>query len=131
MKATYTRLRSGGWGVRVEGDRPAPGAEIAVLKKNGAMRREKVATVVWSDDQQGLHLCTLADGRPENSNGNGHAPAAAPVGPPWVAFEPREVEKLHAVARRLFSEDRLDGDAMRDLAQTIEAVLRGGVEVRP
>lgn len=38
--------------------------------------------------------------------------------------EPWQLEGLRRVMKRLYSEDRMTGDEMRDAAQTIEAILR-------
>lgn len=39
------------------------------------------------------------------------------------------LERLNRVAKRLYTEDRLNGDEMRDLAHTITAVTRTCLDV--
>jgi len=40
------------------------------------------------------------------------------------AIETDEVQKLRQIAKILFREDRLDGDAQRDMAQTLASVIK-------
>lgn len=51
----------------------------------------------------------------------------------FYAVDEDQLAKLRAVAKRLYTEDRLDGDGMRDLAHTIAAVTQvaGEIEVPP
>jgi len=55
--ATYTKLRSGDWGVRVEGT-AAKGDTITVTKKSGETKQETVRAVVWTGN--GVTLCAIA-----------------------------------------------------------------------
>jgi hypothetical protein len=49
MKATYTKLKNGTWGLRVESAGPVGVGEcITVAKKDGSTREEVVHAVVWS-----------------------------------------------------------------------------------
>jgi hypothetical protein len=57
MSATYTKLKDGSWGIRVEGDRPVPGEAVTVKTRFGNQRREQVETVLWSGGN--IHLCTV------------------------------------------------------------------------
>lgn len=57
MTATYTKLRSGDWGIRVEGEIHA-GNSILVEKKSGETKTETVNRVIWSGN--GISLCTIA-----------------------------------------------------------------------
>lgn len=41
----------------------------------------------------------------------------------FAGIEATQLERLRAVAKRLYTEDRLNGDEMRDLAHTITSVL--------
>lgn len=41
----------------------------------------------------------------------------------FAALETGQLDRLRAVAKRLYTEDRLNGDAMRDLAHVITSVL--------
>lgn len=65
MDATYTKLKSGDWGLRVAG-KPAPGDTVSVNKKSGGSDERIVARVLWTGDQDGktVSLCTIgsADG---------------------------------------------------------------------
>jgi hypothetical protein len=56
MKATYTKLRSGEWGIRVEGN-PKIGQTLTVIKKSGESRNETIAKIVWSGG--GVSLCAI------------------------------------------------------------------------
>lgn len=55
--ATYTKLQSGSWGVRVTGDTPKRGQTVTVTKKDGGTKREIIVRVVWSGN--GVHLCAI------------------------------------------------------------------------
>src|SRR3954465_9181542 len=54
--ATYTKLKSGEWGVRVEG-KPTTGCRITVMTKSGASKVETIGKVLWSGN--GVSLCTI------------------------------------------------------------------------
>ena len=56
MVATYSRLKSGNWGVRVRLDNPfeeAPKGTIEVTKKDGSTKQETLKTLVWSGEFDG------------------------------------------------------------------------------
>lgn len=55
--ATYTKLKSGEWGVRVDGTAKA-GTTVAVKKKDGTTKSERIVKVVWSGN--GISLCAIA-----------------------------------------------------------------------
>lgn len=55
--ATYTKLRSGDWGIRVQGEATA-GQQITVEKKSGERKVETIATIVWAGN--GVTLCAIA-----------------------------------------------------------------------
>jgi hypothetical protein len=56
--ASYVRLRSGAWGARVGVPPvPEPGAELAVVTRAGATRKERVRAVVWACED--FALCSL------------------------------------------------------------------------
>jgi len=59
MTTTYTKLKSGEWGVRMAGT-PKVGARVSVSKKDGSTKTETIARVVWSGD--GISLCAIAKG---------------------------------------------------------------------
>lgn len=63
MIATYAKLRSGEWGVRVVSDRkPSSGDVVIVRERSGVNRTEMIERVIWTG--QGVALCTLR--RPQN-----------------------------------------------------------------
>lgn len=49
----------------------------------------------------------------------------------FYAVDEDQIARLRAVAKRLYTEERLDGDGMRDLAHTIASVTQvaGEIEV--
>lgn len=61
MATTFTKLRSGGWGIRVEGERPQDGARVNVTKKDGSATTVVVARVIWTDETGKLHLAAIED----------------------------------------------------------------------
>lgn len=60
MKATYTKLNSGDWGIRVEGA-PEAGAEVTVSKKDGSEKIETVTAVIWQGE--GIAICSIEQAR--------------------------------------------------------------------
>lgn len=38
-----------------------------------------------------------------------------------------DIRKLDQAAKRLYTEDRMDGDTMRDMAQVLDAIRRGAL----
>lgn len=56
MSASYTKLRDGSWGVRVQASQP-PSGSINVTTKAGKVKSETVHKVLWSAD--GIHLCSV------------------------------------------------------------------------
>ncbi|MGH8519867.1 MAG: hypothetical protein ACREU9_00175 [Gammaproteobacteria bacterium] len=65
MKATYTKLRTGAWGVRVNGN-PKKGDRIAVTKKSGETKTETIGNIIWSGD--GITLCAIEPSTSESSS---------------------------------------------------------------
>lgn len=59
MRATYAKLTSGKWGVRVTGAVPSPGTTVVVTKKDGSTRTEVIEKVVWQGE--GVALCTIRE----------------------------------------------------------------------
>lgn len=57
MAASYTKLKSGEWGIRVQGETVSEGATVVVKKKDGTTKQETVAKVVWSGG--GVSLCAI------------------------------------------------------------------------
>ena len=57
MNATYTKLKSGAWGIRVEGT-VRDGAVVPVRKKSGEVKNETVVKVLWTGN--GISLCAIS-----------------------------------------------------------------------
>jgi hypothetical protein len=57
MSATYTKLKSGEWGVRVQGDARV-GQVVTVKKRDGTTKTETIEKVVWSGN--GISLCAVS-----------------------------------------------------------------------
>lgn len=57
--ATYTKLQSGNWGIRLTGSEsiPAPGDKVTVSKKDGTTKLEIVDKLVHQGD--GYALCSI------------------------------------------------------------------------
>ena len=53
---TYTKLKTGDWGLRIQGS-VKPGDAVTVSKKNGDVKRETVGKVVWTGN--GISLATI------------------------------------------------------------------------
>jgi len=47
--ASFTKLRSGDWGIRVEGLLVRPGDRVTVRRKDWTRTEEVVSRVVWRD----------------------------------------------------------------------------------
>lgn len=56
MEATYSKLRDGSWGVKIQGDAKA-GEVVNVRKKDGTAKSEMIHSVVWSGG--GVSLCSI------------------------------------------------------------------------
>lgn len=69
---TYTKLKSGEWGVRVEG-KAAPGESVSVKTKAGKTKSETVLSVLWTgtDRQSGrpVSLCAIKQRAPQSRAG--------------------------------------------------------------
>lgn len=57
MSATYTKLRSGEWGIRST-EPVCAGQTVLVTKRSGERNPETVGRVVWSGD--GVVLCSIS-----------------------------------------------------------------------
>jgi hypothetical protein len=68
MKASYTKLKSGAWGVRVEG-MVSDGQSITVRKKDGSEKSETIEKVLWAG--QGVSLCAIK--QVSNAGHSGHS----------------------------------------------------------
>lgn len=64
---TYTKLKSGVWGVRVRDDEPKVGQVVEVEKKDGEIREETIAKVVDAVNGYGgrWYLCEIQKEDPE------------------------------------------------------------------
>lgn len=65
MTATYTKLKSGDWGVRATSPVKA-GDRVSVTTKAGARKSEEVARVIWRGD--GVWLCAIAPRQQSSSS---------------------------------------------------------------
>ena len=79
---TFTKLRSGDWGVRVEGPRPVGGTEVVVAKRDGSTTKVTLGGVVWSDADVTLFEIQA---RPRRAS-----PPRPPAAVPVPAPAPRE-----------------------------------------
>lgn len=55
--ATYTKLRTGNWGIRVEGTAVTVGTSVTVRKASGETKVERVVAIVWQGN--GITLCAI------------------------------------------------------------------------
>ena len=79
MSTTYTKLRTGDWGIRIEGSAVRPGSRVTVAKKSGERKLETVDRVLYSRD--GLHICSIVPaGRSIGSGASYRAGVTAPGG---------------------------------------------------
>jgi len=67
--ATYTKLRSGEWGVKVQGTTEA-GKNVVVTKKNGDTKNARILKVIWTNGK--VSICAIAR---NNGRSNGYVPA--------------------------------------------------------
>lgn len=77
MSATYTKLRSGEWGIRVQGA-AKEGQTYSVTKKSGETKQERVSKVVFTGS--GVSLCAIAESAPSRSVSYARHPATSPRG---------------------------------------------------
>lgn len=61
MNATYTKLRTGEWGVKISGvSTPVsftPNYSVTVTKKDGTQKSERIAKIVWQGE--GVAVCAI------------------------------------------------------------------------
>ena len=57
---TYTKLKSGEWGIRVQGSARV-GERVTVTKKSGESKMETIGKVIWSGN--GVTICAIANMR--------------------------------------------------------------------
>jgi len=55
--ATYTKLKNGSWGIKVQGTASA-GQSVTVTKRDGSSKAELVDRVLWAGD--GVAICSIA-----------------------------------------------------------------------
>ena len=56
MAATFTKLKNGDWGIKVDG-KAKEGTVVTVTKKDGTSSQETVAKVIWSGS--GVSICAI------------------------------------------------------------------------
>ena len=108
--STYTKLRDGRWGIRVDSTRVRSGDRVQVRRKNGQLRAEVIDRVLWSGD--GFSVCSILgrDPAPREWDQTGpveaayRAASAAPVAAS-AAPATAEVDEV-AEAERLLAEAR-------------------------
>ena len=69
MSVTYTKLRSGDWGVKGPSGTVREGATVTVTKKSGESRQETVGRVVWIGD--GVSIASIEQAGRRYSGGGG------------------------------------------------------------
>ena len=57
VATTYTKLRNGDWGVRVERE-VKKGDKVTVTKKNGGTKTETIAAVLFTTNE-GVRICAI------------------------------------------------------------------------
>lgn len=69
MPITYSKLKTGNWGLRST-TALTEGASVTVVKKSGDTKSERVGRLVWRSDDGSVFLYACADeGRAPGSNG--------------------------------------------------------------
>ena len=62
--ATFTKLRNGSWGIRIDG-KPEPGAQITVKKKSGETEAKVIDRVIWTGPDrktgQPVSICSVKE----------------------------------------------------------------------
>ena len=64
---TYTKLRNGDWGLRIDGSVEA-GATVTATKKSGETKTERVGRVLWAGN--GITLASIATNGTGRSSGS-------------------------------------------------------------
>lgn len=67
---SYTKLKSGEWGIRAQGLMVKAGDSVTVTKKDGSVKTEHVARIVWSGN--GVSLCAIGHGQHSTTAGRGY-----------------------------------------------------------
>lgn len=68
--ATYTRLRNGEWGVKVQG-MVHVGQNVVVKKRNGDMKNVRILKVLWTNGETSICVIEPDDG---GSDGYSYVP---------------------------------------------------------
>ena len=71
--ATYTKLKSGAWGVRVSGTATV-GQSITVSKKDGSQKNETVGAILWTGVARDGRQASLVTIVPTARSGSSGAP---------------------------------------------------------
>ena len=94
--ATWTKLKQGDWGIRVQGDKPARGDVVTVTKKSGDTSAAVVDAVLWTGEDretgEPIALCAVVtvrrprQGQPTASTAVKPLvqPTPAPTGPGYA-----------------------------------------------
>jgi len=57
MKASYTKLSSGDWGMKIMGDDVEAGDTVPVRKKDGSVNHETIDRIIYENG--GYFICTI------------------------------------------------------------------------
>lgn len=57
MATTFTKLKNGSWGLRVQGTEVSPGSRVTVTRKDGAQVVKTIGQVLWTGE--GVSLCSI------------------------------------------------------------------------
>jgi len=69
MSNSYTKLRNGSWGVRVDGA-ARPGQVVTVKTKAGEVKTETVDRVIWKGDS--VSICSIVSKSTRHERGAHH-----------------------------------------------------------
>ena len=60
VETSFTKLKSGDWGVRVKSDAaPKSGDNMQISKKDGSKSTVTIAEVIWHGEAEGIYLCSI------------------------------------------------------------------------
>tara|TARA_R110002096_G_scaffold411230_1_gene611228 strand:- start:120 stop:413 length:294 start_codon:yes stop_codon:yes gene_type:complete len=89
VETSFTKLKSGDWGVRVKSDAaPKSGDNMQISKKDGSKSTVTIAEVIWHGEAEGIYLCSIVKREPKRRPG----PEPKPQGedPRWAPQEPMQ-----------------------------------------
>lgn len=72
MTATYTKLRDGSWGLKVNG-KAFDGMDVIVTKKSGERVEENCGKVIWTDGQTSICRTFASECRSYQNRKNGRS----------------------------------------------------------